>query len=272
MADATASGTHGTAIRILAADSNAMNSQLLADALARDKRFEVCGPFTSSKEVLAAVGRQLPHVALISTHLDDGGTPSFDLVRELRSTFPKTRVVMLLDSSDRPSVIEAFRAGVKGVFCRTQSLKSLLKCIESVHQGQVWANSAELQFLLEALAETIPNRFLGANHSALLSKREQEVVRCVAGGMTNREIAQCLKLTEHTVKNYLFRIFDKLGVSSRVELALYALSAGPSTREVEAEPTPVSARPSVEVGRAAAPAERRDPRPMMLEKSARSAR
>src|SRR5262249_5361294 len=80
--------------------------------------------------------------------------------------------------------------------------------------------------LLEALGEALPLRVIDARGTALLSRREQEVVRCVAEGLSNREIAQRLGLTEHTVKNYLFRIFDKLGVSKRVEVVLYAYSLG----------------------------------------------
>jgi DNA-binding CsgD family transcriptional regulator len=82
-----------------------------------------------------------------------------------------------------------------------------------------------LHFLLEALAQPTFANFR-SNGSSPLSAREVDVVRCVAEGLTNREVAQRLKLTEHTVKNYLFRIFDKLGVSSRVEVVLYALSNG----------------------------------------------
>ena len=132
-------------------------------------------------------------------------------------------MVVLLDNSEPAAVVEAFRAGAHGIFSRTQPLRLLAKCIECVHSGQVWANSNELHFLLEALAR--PNH---ANFTHLadspLSAREADVVRCVAEGLTNREIARRLKLTEHTVKNYLFRIFDKLGVSSRVEVVLYALN------------------------------------------------
>jgi DNA-binding NarL/FixJ family response regulator len=118
--------------------------------------------------------------------------------------------------------VEAFRSGAHGVFSRTESPKLLAKCICSVHQGQVWANSAELRFLLEALCESEPAGTIEPGTEAILSKREQDVVRCVAEGLSNREIASRLGLTEHTVKNYLFRIFDKLGVSSRVEVVLYA--------------------------------------------------
>jgi DNA-binding NarL/FixJ family response regulator len=132
---------------------------------------------------------------------------------------------MLLDASERTPVIEAFRCGARGVFCRTEPLKLLAKSIRCVHEGQIWASSSELQFLLEAVAEPVPMSFLSANGDALLSTRELDVVRCVAEGLSNREIAQRLTLREHTVKNYLFRIFDKLGVSSRVEVVLYALGS-----------------------------------------------
>jgi DNA-binding NarL/FixJ family response regulator len=123
-------------------------------------------------------------------------------------------------------VVEAFRAGARGVFCRSESLKSLARCIQCVSEGQIWANSKELRYLLEALGEALPLRVIDARGAALLSRRELEVVRCVAEGLSNREIAQRLGLTEHTVKNYLFRIFDKLGVSKRVEVVLYAYSLG----------------------------------------------
>jgi DNA-binding NarL/FixJ family response regulator len=129
-------------------------------------------------------------------------------------------------------VIEAFRSGARGVFCRTESLKLLAKSIKCVHEGQIWASSSELHYVLEAMSEPVPMSFMNANGDALLSARELDVVRCVAEGLSNREIAQRLSLREHTVKNYLFRIFDKLGVSSRVEVVLYALgSQNPAVRD-----------------------------------------
>jgi DNA-binding NarL/FixJ family response regulator len=108
-----------------------------------------------------------------------------------------------------------------------------------VHKGQVWASSEELHYLLEAVTEPMPMRFATVAGKPLLSARELDVVRCVAEGLSNREIAQRLTLREHTVKNYLFRIFDKLGVSSRVEVVLYALSGGtPASRTALATSAP----------------------------------
>jgi two-component system nitrate/nitrite response regulator NarL len=208
-------------IRVLAADSTRMSSQLLAQALAQNTQFHVTGIEPKPASILAAVADEKPNVVLMSSVLEESST-GFDLIRQVCATRPETRVVMLMDTSKRSAVVEAFRSGAHGVFSRTESPKLLAKCICSVHQGQVWANSAELRFLLEALCESEPAGTIEPGTEAILSKREQDVVRCVAEGLSNREIASRLGLTEHTVKNYLFRIFDKLGVSSRVEVVLYA--------------------------------------------------
>lgn len=210
-------------IRVLAADSTRMNSQMLADVLARDKRFCVLETQVSADTILAFAVREKPDVVLLSPVFADDPARGFNVARELRAAHPTIRIVMLLDRSERTSAVEAFRAGASGIFCRSESLKFLPRCIASVHAGQVWANSHELKYLLDALSQAMPARpIVNEEGVSLLSKREQDVVRGVADGLSNREIAQHLKLTEHTVKNYLFRIFDKLGVSSRVEVVLYA--------------------------------------------------
>jgi two-component system nitrate/nitrite response regulator NarL len=213
-------------IRVLAADNTSMNTQLLVEALAREVQFSVSGSEWKAADILTRAKKEHPHVALISARQSDNSSAGFALCREIRSASPATRVILLLDSSERSPVLEAFRSGARGIFSRTESLRLLAKCILCVHQGQVWAGSSELHYLLEAFAQPAPIRLQSANGDALLSARELDVVSCLAEGLTNREIAQRLTLTEHTVKNYLFRIFDKLGVSSRVEVVLYALSGG----------------------------------------------
>jgi two-component system nitrate/nitrite response regulator NarL len=221
-------------IRVLAADSTRMNSQLLASALERDKRFQVLDSVPDPRGFVATIVKEQPTVVVISAEIDGDPRKGFELSREIHALRPETRIVMLLDTSERSKVVEAFRAGARGVFSRSESLRSLAKCIHCVSQGQVWANSKELKYLLDALGEALPLRVIDARGAELLSRREQEVVRCVAEGLSNREIAQRLGLTEHTVKNYLFRIFDKLGVSKRVEVVLYAYSLG--AHELAASP------------------------------------
>jgi len=251
----TLSPENSEKIRVLAADSTRMSSHLLAESLAQDRQFAVTGIEPKPSSILEAVAQQKPHVVLVSSALEGSSTLGFDLTRQLRSAHAEVRVILLMDASHSSAVVEAFRCGARGVFSRTESSKTLAKCISSVHQGQVWANSAELRYLLEALRESEPIRLTDSRGEAILSKREQDVVRCVAEGLSNREIASRLKLTEHTVKNYLFRIFDKLGVSSRVEVVLYAFRFRKDL--VEAPPAgdprgtalgPVLAKPSKTIG------------------------
>jgi len=208
-------------IKVLAAESTRMNSQLLAEALTQDCRLEVMGIEPKPASILAAVAQQKSNVVLISSTMEDSGTQGFELIRQISATYPATRIILLMDTCHPAAVVQAFRCGAHGIFSRTESSKSLAKSICSVHHGQVWANSVELQYVIEALRTPEPMRLLDSVGEPILSKREQDVVRCVAEGLSNREIANRLGLTEHTVKNYLFRIFDKLGVSSRVEVVLY---------------------------------------------------
>jgi DNA-binding NarL/FixJ family response regulator len=212
------------AIRVLIADSTPLGSRLLADALRHDPSLDVAGNCSSSRDLLAGMQSLNPEVVVCSISLDEQPLLGFDLARELRSLYPAVKIVLLLDNSKRDLVTGAFSAGASGVFCRAESIEALCKCICAVHDGQTWANSREMKFVLDAFADSGPPRLVDAKGAVLLSKREQDVVRCVTEGLTNREIAHRLKLSEHTVKNYIFKIFEKLGVSTRVEMVLYAFS------------------------------------------------
>jgi DNA-binding NarL/FixJ family response regulator len=130
---------------------------------------------------------------------------------------------MLLESRERDLVVDAFRCGAHGVVFRDERVEVLGKCIHAVHAGQVWANSEYLGYVLDALRHAMPVRLQNSQGVDLLSKRQEDVVRLVSEGLTNREIAARLGLSDHTVRNYLFRVFDRLGISTRVELVLYCL-------------------------------------------------
>ena len=210
-------------IHVLSLDSSAFHTQLLSDALRRDEALEVFS-LDSVNAVMNASIDPAVDVLVLSANLEDQPYRGFEVLRALRSARPGIRAVLLLDSSKPEVVLDAFRAGAKGVFGRHDSIDKLSKCIQCVHRGQIWANSRELSIALEALASGPLVHAVGANGLCLLSKRELEIVQRLAEGLTNREIAECLKLSPHTVKNYLFRIFDKLGVSSRVELLFLTLS------------------------------------------------
>lgn len=213
-------------IKVFVGESSRMSCQLISEALRRSRnpRFEVVVPrgFTSN-EALLDIERTRPDVAVISHALKDGPAAGFSLVRAMYASHMQTRAVLLLDHTERELVVDAFRSGARGVFSRADSLTELCKCIHSVHKGQIWANSKEMEYVLEELAASRKLRVVDARGKNLLSKREAEVAALVSDGFTNREVAEQLHLSEYTVKNYIFKIFEKLGVSTRVELVLYTL-------------------------------------------------
>jgi DNA-binding NarL/FixJ family response regulator len=211
------------AIRVLVADSSAIHSELLAESIGRDRRFTVIACASSSGEIQSLLRDSCPDVLLISASIDEQTHGGLHLLAELRASHPEIKAVVLLESPKRETVVQAFRVGARGVFSKKSPLKLLGKCIDCVHLGQVWATTEELGFVLQALADS-PVRPPGSISLSQLSVRELDVVTCLAEGLSNREIAQRLKLSRHTVKNYMFKIFDKLGVSSRVELLFYVLS------------------------------------------------
>ena len=204
-------------LRVLAADSTRMSSQLLAESLAQDRQFEVTGIEPKGASILEAVALKKPHVVLVSAALEGSSNLGFDLSRQIRASHPQTRVVLLMDTSNPAAVVEAFRCGAQGIFSRTESSKTLAKCISSVHQGQVWANSEELSYLLDALRESEPMRLLDSRGEAILSKREQEILDLLVKGYRYKEIADALSISFETVRSHLKNIYDKMHVHSRTE-------------------------------------------------------
>jgi DNA-binding NarL/FixJ family response regulator len=216
--------TGAPSIGVLIADAGRMHCQLMARALRRSKyRFDVVSSVTESQEALCALKEKQPEVALIASNLRDGPHAGFKVLRELQASRSMSKVILLVDSSERDIVIEAFRRGAHGVISRDEFSETLCECVWAVHQGQIWVRAEELHFLVDALVESASPRILNAKGVAVLTKQEQGVVRLVSEGLTNRDIGRQLNLSENTVRNYVFRIFDKLGTSNRVELALYAV-------------------------------------------------
>lgn len=211
-------------IRVLVSDDTRIHTELLADALKRDGCLQVTTSSSGSESLTARPNLSDIDVLLIGSNLDERPGRGLEVLRGLRASHADLRAVVLLDSSKGEKVLEAFRAGARGVFSKNDPVDILSKCLRKVYEGQIWANSQQIATLVQALASSHNIRAVDARGLNLLSKREMEVVRSVAQGLSNREIAERLHLSQHTIKNCLFRIFDKLGVSSRVELLFMTLS------------------------------------------------
>lgn len=212
----------GPVIIAVIADVSRMGCQLMASAFGQSAYpIKVAALAFDSLEVRRAIKEIQPDVAVISAGLKDGPNTGLKVARELWVSRSKTKVIMLVDASTSVVVVEAFRAGVHGIVCRDDPFETLCKCIHVVRRGQIWINSNQLFYLIDHLVQTAPLSIANVGASNLLTKREEGVVHLVAEGLTNREISHQLNLSEHTVRNYLFRIFNKVGTSTRLELALY---------------------------------------------------
>ncbi len=211
-------------VRIIVGESTPIGCELLKTALGRDRRLEIVALATNSEHVISAAAEHKPDVLLVNHDLQDGPGSGLQTVRRVARLLPSISAVMLLEDGAQNDVIEAFRSGAKGVFRRSESLHNLIRCVHAVHQGQFWVRTSDLTTIMRALVSAGSLHCVASDGKKLLTRREQQVVDLVADGLANREIAERLHLSEHTVKNYLFKIYDKLGVSTRVELTLYAMS------------------------------------------------
>ena len=216
----------GKPVRVFILDSNGLECQLMVWALQQSQQpIRVVGCAAEATEILKEFSENpnRPDVAIISADLRNGPATGLQVVREIRASYPHTRIVVLVDFPERSMVVEGFRAGADGVFLRDEPFEMLCRCIHAVCKGQIWARSEQLRFIIEAIGKNEARPIKNANGTKLLTKREEELVQLVAEGLTNRDISLQLNLKEHTVRNYLFRIFNKLGTSNRLELAIYVI-------------------------------------------------
>jgi DNA-binding NarL/FixJ family response regulator len=209
-------------IRVVVFEATRMGAELLSRALESSRLGITVVPTPAMHH--GEVKRVDADVALISANLKDRPLAGFALLKQLLKQDPNLRCIMLLDSDEKDLIVEAFRSGALGICERDQPYKQLCKCVYSVHRGQIWANSQQLRYVLEALVAGMPTRITDAQGKVLLTPREEQIASLVAEGLKNREVADHLKLSEHTVKNHLFNIFERLGISSRAELILYLFS------------------------------------------------
>jgi DNA-binding NarL/FixJ family response regulator len=216
-----------SAIAVLIADSNRMQAQLLTNALRRRSEFRISTCAVDTVSILQAVPLVPAKVVVLSLNHSLSIASQMAALRRVHLSHPSVAKVLLVESYDRELVVSAFRSGARGIFCISDThFRLLCRCIQRIAGGQIWANTEQLNFLLDLVSEVPSLRVVNSRGGQMLTPREEQVVALVAEGLSNRDTARELDLSEHTVKKYLFRIFDKLGISSRVELVLYAVNHG----------------------------------------------
>jgi DNA-binding NarL/FixJ family response regulator len=208
-------------IRIVIADDHPIFRDGLRRLLAVEPDFEVVGEAPDGRQALQCVRAERPDVLLLDLAMP--GVGGLETLRELRAETEAVRAVVLTASIDREDALEAVRLGARGIVLKAAATPLLYKCIRAVVAGEYWIGHERVQDLVASLRAFGDARSGERPPAATLTRRELQVALAVLDGASNREIGQKLGLGEQTVKNHLSSIFDKLGVSSRLELALYAV-------------------------------------------------
>jgi DNA-binding NarL/FixJ family response regulator len=206
-------------IKVLIADDHAVFRDGLRKLLEGADDISVVGEASNGSRCIKMLGKFKPDILLLDLRMPDKG--GLDVLREVNFDSLPTRVIVLTAAEDDRGVIRAMRLGARGVVLKQSASDLLLKSIRQVHDGEIWLDNRTTAEVIDAFKKSAESG--QRREKPLLSDREKEVVQLVAQGFHNREIGEKLLISEQTVKNHLHNIFEKLGVSDRLELALYAV-------------------------------------------------
>ena len=215
-------------VRIVIADDHPIVRDGLKKLLLLEDDFEVVGEAGDGREVLDKVQALDPDVLLLDLRMPN--LDGLSALQALQQSNKRTRVIVLTASEDKNEFVQAMKLGCSGIVLKQTAPDLIVKSIRKVHAGEIWLDSHTTaavmrQFQTGADAVGAPGAAKGRERSPL-SAREREIVALVAQGYKNKEMAEKMFISEQTVKNHLHNIFDKLGVSDRLELALYAIHKG----------------------------------------------
>lgn len=208
-------------IRVVIVDDHPIVLEGMERLFRLEGDLEVVARCVNGNEALEAVRAQRPDVLVIDLRLPGRG--GLDVLDQIRREGLPTRPVLLAGSINEDELVEALHLGVRGVVLKEMAPELLIRCIRTVHAGGRWL---EPDFLGRALEGLLDRDGLARPRRTALSDREIEVARLAATGHHNREIAEALHITEGTVKVHLHRVYEKLGIEGRVELALYGRDQG----------------------------------------------
>lgn len=209
-------------IKVLIADDHAMFREALRTRLTQESGIQVVGEATQGDEALSMAEALEPDILLLDIRMPkvDGLT----VLPKIREKSPRTKVLILSAFFDDDLIIEAMQNGAKGYLLKDATYKDLIKAICATHAGELWVERKVLTQLLESLFQKVNDLHVPISEiRENLTEREQEIVKWVIHGMTNKEVATQLGISDKTVKTHLSNIFSKLKVSRRLELLLYRI-------------------------------------------------
>jgi DNA-binding NarL/FixJ family response regulator len=215
-------------IRIVVSDDHPIFRDGLCKLLALEEDFEVVAQAQDGKQVLEVLQEFEPDILLLDLKMP--GLDGLGTLQRLQASRNRTKVIVLTASEDKNEFIQAMKFGTSGIVLKQTATELLIKSIRKVYAGEIWLDSNTTAAVMRQFAavDEIPapaptGTAQRERERPPLSQREREIVALVAQGFKNKEMAEKMFISEQTVKNHLHNIFDKLGVSDRLELALYAI-------------------------------------------------
>jgi DNA-binding NarL/FixJ family response regulator len=215
-------------IRILIADDHPIVRDGLRKLLSLEDDFEIVGEANDGREVLELIQEKEPDIVLLDLRM-----PNLDglaTLQAMQTTGKRTKTIILTASEDKNEFVQAMKLGCSGIVLKQTAPELIVKSIRKVYAGEIWLDSHTTAAVMRQFATAADAAINGGSSRARerspLSQREREIVQLVAQGYKNKEMAEKMFISEQTVKNHLHNIFDKLGVSDRLELALYAIHKG----------------------------------------------
>ena len=216
----TDEGQNGNpAIRIILADSQAIYRVGMRKVFALEDDIRVVAQAETLPNLYSALVRFPTDVVVLEGQLLAGAV---DAIPELVRRAPDAKLIVQVVENDETNTVELYRRGVRGVVPRSISPDLLIKCVRKIAAGETWIDNQSISWVIDAYrsqASTLTN----PRSQPRLSKKELAIISCITRGMRNKEIAYQIGTTEQVIKNYLRKVYDKLGVSDRLELALYCL-------------------------------------------------
>lgn len=209
-------------ISVLIADDHALFREGLAALFQRQDDFQVVGEAPNGRQTLVMAEALQPDILLLDIRMPELG--GLEVLPKIREKSPKTKVLILSGNLEEEFITQALQQGAKGCLLKTTAFGDLVKAIRATHVGELWAGRKVLTQVLENLLRKVDDLHVPlSTMRETLTDREQEIVQWVVQGMTNKEIASQLGISEKTVKTHLSNIFKKLNVSRRLQLLLFRM-------------------------------------------------
>ncbi len=220
--EAVSSGRREAPVRLVIADDHPVVRIGVRNVLAAHGHFHVVAEAENGVQAVTQSIDLKPDILLLDVQMPN--STGFDAVREVAIAAPKTRVVLLTGSIQAEQLADAFNAGARGIVLKSALTEQIASALLAIMEGFYWAQGRRIEHLAGVLAELRLQVKEEHGERWNLTRRELEVVGLIVKGFSNRDIARQFNLSEETVKRHLSNIFDKVGISTRLELAIFAIA------------------------------------------------